>query len=69
VHVQAWVDGRSIIDTKLSPTAPVVEKTVLLPAGERRVLVETATDRSATAPPPDGRELALQVRWSFGQLH
>jgi hypothetical protein len=68
VHVQAWVDGRSIIDCDLSAESPAVEETLTLPEGERRVLIDTAADRSALAPPPDGRELAVQVRWHFGQL-
>jgi O-antigen ligase len=68
VHVKAWVDGRTIVDSELTIESPVVEKTLILPAGERRVLVETASDRSATAPRPDGRDLALQVRWRFAPL-
>jgi hypothetical protein len=68
VHVKAWVDGRTIVDSELTIESPVVEKTLILPAGERRVLVETVSDRSATAPRPDGRDLALQVRWRFAPL-
>ena len=64
-HVKAWVDGRLVIDGELTAKARAITKSVLLPEDERRVLVELWTERSEIAPPPDGRELALMVRWHF----
>jgi hypothetical protein len=64
-HVKAWVDGRLVIDGELTGEAPSITQQVPIPPGEQRVLIETWADRSVVAPPPDGRELALQVRWRF----
>jgi hypothetical protein len=66
-HAKAWVDGRLVIDERLTGDAPSVTRSIPLPPGERRVLIETRADRSVVAPPPDGRALALQVRWRFVQ--
>jgi len=62
--VKAWVDGRRVIDTTLTAEKPDVSATVTLPGDERRVMIETSTDRSFT-PPADPRELAVMVRWRF----
>jgi hypothetical protein len=64
-HVKAWVDGRLVIDTQLTGDRPTVTMPVTLSAGERRVFIETWTDRSFTPPTPDTRDLALIVRWRF----
>jgi len=64
-RVKAWVDGRLVIDGALTAGADTLEAAVFLPSGEQRVLIETWADRSVIAPPPDGRELAVMVRWRF----
>ncbi|HUR34733.1 MAG TPA: O-antigen ligase family protein [Vicinamibacterales bacterium] len=64
-HVLAWVDGRKVVDAALTAAADSVSVPVLLPEGEKRVLIETRADRAVMAPPPDGRELAVMVRWRF----
>lgn len=63
--VRAWVDGRRVIDGSLTTGANTLMQTVTIPAGEARALIDIWTDRSITAPPPDGRELAVMVRWRF----
>jgi hypothetical protein len=64
-RVQAWVNGRRVIDAVLKVGADSVTQSVMLPAGAERVLIETSTDRAVVAPSPDNRELALMVRWRF----
>jgi hypothetical protein len=64
-HAKAWVDGRLVWDGTLTATADTVTREILLPSGERRALIETWADHAVTAPAPDGRELALMVRWRF----
>jgi hypothetical protein len=54
-----------VIDQLLTAGADSVSTAVFLPADERRVLVDTWADRAVQAPPPDGRELAVMVRWRF----
>lgn len=68
VHAKAWVDGRLVIDDELTAGAPTVTTAVPLRDGQRRVLIETWTDRAVVAPPPDGRTLALMLRWQFSAL-
>ncbi|MBS1816588.1 MAG: hypothetical protein JSU08_01535 [Acidobacteria bacterium] len=67
VTVKAWVDGRKVIDTALTAGADSVTVPVLLPERETRMLVDTQTSRVVVAPPPDGRELGVMVRWRFRQ--
>ena len=64
-HAKAWVDGKLVWDGTLTAAADTVTKEVLLPSDERRALIETWADHAVTAPSPDGRELALMVRWRF----
>jgi hypothetical protein len=63
--VKVWVDGKTVIDTELTTANPSAMTSVQLPDEKGRVMIETWTDHSFTPPPPDTRELALMVRWSF----
>jgi hypothetical protein len=65
VHAKAWVDGQLVIDDRLTVETPSVTRTVALRDRQRRVLIETWTDRAVVAPPPDGRALGLMLRWRF----
>jgi hypothetical protein len=65
VHARVWVNRRLVIDTRLTSDAPLATERVPLPAQPRRVLIETESDHAVQMPPPDSRELALQVRWRF----
>lgn len=65
MRVRASVDGRSVIDTELTAGTTEVRGQVLLPDGARAVVVDTWAERATTLPPPDGRELAIMVRWRF----
>lgn len=64
-HAKVWVNGRLVIDGTLTADQRTITQTLPLTGSVPRVLVETWTDRTETAPPPDGRELGLMVRWSF----
>jgi hypothetical protein len=66
--VKAWVDGRLLIDRLITADDTVVNQQVVLPADERRVLIETWADRAVEAPAPDGRLVSMQVRWRFDSL-
>lgn len=61
--VRASVDGKVIIDTALTTSAPTITKQVLVPAGHPRVVVDTWAERAVTLPLPDGRDVAMQVGW------
>ncbi len=65
LHVRAMVDGQPLIDATLSADTPDVRAQRLLPDGTTAVVVDTWAERSTTLPPPDGRELAMMVRWRF----
>lgn len=65
VRAKVWVDGRLRIDQQLTAESPSVSAEVVLPPSERRVFIETTSDRAVYTPEPDNRELALQLRWSF----
>jgi hypothetical protein len=65
LRVRAWVDGRRVIDEALTSANSAVTRTVNIPAGEARALIDVWADRALTAPPPDTRELAVMVRWRF----
>ena len=65
LHVTASINGRRAIDDVLSPQHDAVTKRVVLPLGPYRMLLDTTADSSVTAPPPDGRELAMMVAWRF----
>jgi hypothetical protein len=62
------VDGRLLIDRLITADDTVVNQQVVLPADERRVLIETWADRAVEAPAPDGRLVSMQVRWRFDSL-
>jgi hypothetical protein len=64
-HARVWVNGRLIIDGTLTADTPALTQTLPLASAGARTLIETWTDRTETAPPPDGRELGLMVRWTF----
>jgi hypothetical protein len=65
LRVTASINGGRVIDAVISPEQPAVTKTVVLPPGRYRMLIDTTADSSVTAPPPDGRELAMMVAWRF----
>jgi len=65
LHVRAMVDGQPLIDATLSGDIPEVRVQRLLPDGTKAVVVDTWAERATTLPPPDGRELAMMVRWRF----
>lgn len=65
LRVTASLNGRRVIDDALSADHDVVTRTVVLPLGQYRMLIDTTADSSVTAPPPDGRELAVMVTWRF----
>jgi hypothetical protein len=63
VHAKVWVDRRLVIDQPLTIAQPVATAPVFVRPGQSHVFIETWSDRSVTA--PEGRELALQLRWRF----
>ena len=65
LHVRAMVDGQPLVDATLSVDTTEVRVQRLLPDGTRAVVVDTWAERATTLPPPDGRELAMLVRWRF----
>jgi hypothetical protein len=67
VDVKVWVEGRPVIDTRLTKTEPVTA-TVQLPAGFKQALVDTWVSRAIRPSDlgiADNRELGLAVRWRF----
>ena len=64
-QAKVWVDGRLVLDGRLTTAAPSLTKSVFLRDGEQRVLIETWANRSVRALPPDRRDLALMLRWRF----
>jgi hypothetical protein len=67
VDVKVWLEGRLIIDTRLTTTEPVT-RTVQLPAGLSKALVDTwvsRTVRPSSLGMADDRELGLAVKWRF----
>jgi hypothetical protein len=65
LRVRAMVDGQPLIAATLTADAPEVHARRLLSDGTTAVVVDTWADRATTLPPPDGRELAMMVRWRF----
>ncbi len=65
LHVRAMVEGQPLIDATLSADTPEVRAQRLLPDGTAAVVIDTWAERATTLPPPDGRELAMMVRWHF----
>ena len=65
VHFKAWVNQRLVVDADLTGAQPSSTTEILLPQGQRRVLVETLTSPVVRAPEPDSRELGVMVRWGF----
>ena len=57
--------SQPLIDATLSADTPDVRAQRLLPDGTTAVVIDTWAERSTTLPPPDGRELAMMVRWRF----
>jgi len=66
VDVQAWFEGRQIIDARVSSGAPV-EATVRVPVGMRQAILDIQVSRAVSprelGGSSDGRELAALVSW------
>ena len=65
LRVRAMVDGAPLVEGTLTADAPELRAQRLLPDGTTAVVVDTWAERATTLPPPDGRELAMMVRWRF----
>lgn len=65
VDAKVWIDGASILRTRLRTVDPVT-RYVWVPAG-KRIMIETWVSRLHTdgTGPPDRRERGLLVRWNF----
>ncbi|HEY3044915.1 MAG TPA: hypothetical protein VGJ39_12860 [Vicinamibacterales bacterium] len=65
VDARVWIDGASILRTRLRTVDPVT-RYVRVPAG-KRIMIETWVSRLHTdeTGPPDRRERGLLVRWNF----
>jgi hypothetical protein len=64
-HVRVRVNGDVVFDDDLTFDRRTLTRDLTLESAGSPVLIETWTDRVVTAPPPDGRELGLMVRWQF----
>jgi hypothetical protein len=68
VHAKVWCDGALVLDVMLRNSVPVT-RSVRVPPGPPRVLIETLVDRVVHPRDfgiPDDRDLGLFVHWDFG---
>jgi hypothetical protein len=67
VEAKVWRDGELVLDERLRSTTPVT-RVVSVPPGHSHVVIDTWVSRVVRPKDlgvEDGRELGLQVKWSF----
>jgi hypothetical protein len=67
VDAKVWRDGELVLEERLQSTTPVT-RVVSVPAGHRHIVIDTWVSRVVRPKDlgvEDGRELGLQVRWTF----